>query len=78
MNNLSTTKEMYAIFDTETLSFVKFGSKIAWVSVGAAKNSYACHSYIFSTSVHKSFDDQTQFKIIRISVDDGFVVAELV
>ena len=40
---LDTIPKLYAIRNKHTLEFLFFGSKCAWVSVGAAKNAYRLH-----------------------------------
>lgn len=41
---LDTIPKLYAIRNKHTLKFLFFGSKCAWVSVGAAKNAYRLHT----------------------------------
>ena len=56
---------LYAIYDTQTGKFLKFGSKVAWTSTGAAKNAYGCHNPSYPGQL--KFDDQN--RLIIVSAD---------
>ena len=65
---------LYAIYDTKTGKFMKFGSKVAWASSSAAKNAYACHNQTWKDQF--KFDDQN--RLIIVSVDAKAFNGELV
>jgi hypothetical protein len=61
---------LYAIYDTQTAKFLKFGSKIAWTSQGAAKNAY--HNYSWKDQL--KFDEQSRY--IVVSIDSNVVALQ--
>lgn len=62
-------KAIYGIFDTQEQQWVGYGTKVAWVSVGAAKNAWNLHDKTrpthkeYSWKREGTFDNQSQFVI---------------
>lgn len=65
---------LYAIYDTQTAKFLKFGTKIGWTTSGAAKNAYAYHNYRYNTMKHPKFDEQSRY--IVVSLDSNAVALQ--
>lgn len=61
---MKTQKVLYAIRNKNTLEWVVFGSKVAWVSIGAAKNAFQLHMSHWSDTVN--FDEQEDYKLVQV------------
>ena len=70
MSKLKFAHSIYVIRDTTSGIIIKFGSKAAWTSKGAAKNAFNLHmtSYFGKTWSESAglYDSQDEFKICEI------------
>lgn len=61
--------KIYAIYNIEENTFLTFGSKVAWATIGAAKAAYylhwGCKGKIIGTDHY--FDDQTKYQIVELT-----------
>ena len=58
---------IYVIRDAETGQFVSYNKKAAWLTVGAAKNSYSAHTFNKACPWKQMrFDEQTRYVIEEI------------
>lgn len=58
---------IWVIIDSED-NFCAFGSKVAWVSSGAAKNAFSCHVREYSKGYGTSIkiEDCPEYKLVEI------------
>lgn len=68
--NHTTVEAIYAIRHRETGEYIKFGSKCAWATSGAAKNAWHLHGRIYDgfaeQHVRLKFDDQGKYEVVDI------------
>lgn len=60
---------IYCIVHKESGEFCAFGTKIAWVTIGAAKNAFSCHvrEYSKGYGTGVKIEDQDEYEIIEIN-----------
>lgn len=60
---------IYCIVHVESGEFCSFGSKIAWISISAAKNAFQCHVKEYSKGYGTSvkIEDQDEYEIIEVN-----------
>lgn len=61
--------KIYAILNREEQTFFTFGPKVAWSTVGAAKNAYNLHWGSKGRIVGKAhkFDEQDRYEIVELA-----------
>lgn len=57
---------LYAIYDTQTAKFLKFGNKIGWATAAYAKLAYAYHNRDSTTRKYQNFDNQQRYVVVNI------------
>ena len=73
MKTFDTQQHLFAVYDTQTGQFVKFGSKIAWVSTGAAKNAFNLHNGKCGYNGDgKGFNEQNRYIVVQVDSDRGY------
>jgi len=60
---------LYAIYNTQTNQFLKFGSKIAWTNAGAAKNAYNLHEGNSWSKLGHKFDEQSRYIVVTLDAE---------
>ena len=60
---------LYAIYDTHTSQFLKFGSKIAWTGAGPAKNAYNLHEGKSWSKLGHKFDEQSRYIVVTLDAE---------
>lgn len=60
----SKLEELWVVYDTQENCFVKFGTKAAWVTSGAAKNAWNCHNYNYIR--HVTFNEQSRYVVMNV------------
>jgi predicted SPOUT superfamily RNA methylase MTH1 len=60
---------IYCIIHSASGEFCAFGSKVARVTIGAAKNAFVCHMSKFEDgyTVTVRIEDQDEYEIIEVS-----------
>lgn len=58
---------IFAIVDTENGNFIKFGTKCAWVSVGAAKSALMLHRSQLGLHKLESFTEQSRYEVVDLT-----------
>lgn len=61
---------IYCIVHSESGEFCAFGSKVAWVTEGAAKSAFSCHAKDYENGRYTKgikIEDQDEYEIIEIN-----------
>lgn len=56
--------ELWVIYDTQENCFIKLGTKAAWVTIVAAKNSWNCHNYDWKENI--TFNEQSRYVVMNV------------
>lgn len=56
--------ELWVIYDTQEECFIKFCTKAAWATSGAAKNAWGFHNYKWKENV--KFNEQSRYVVMNI------------
>lgn len=60
---------LYALYDTQTSQFLKFGRKIAWTNARAAKNAYNLHEGKSWSKLGHKFDEQSRYIVVTLDAE---------
>lgn len=61
----SKLEALWVIYDTQENCFIKFGTKAAWVTSGAAKNAWNCHNYNWPDKT-VTFNEQSRYVVMNV------------
>ena len=60
---------IFALFDTKKSEYLKYGTKVAWVNSGAAKNAFMQHNVrVYGFGEVKQFDRQDRVVVHEIDL----------
>ena len=62
---------LYAIYDTATGKFVKYGNTVAWNSSGEAKSIFVYHETGYHTADFSKFENQNRYIVVTIDAELG-------